>query len=300
MEITNSGIIELDDKVSLYDIIESGQTFLWNRECGKMYSDNYDDVAYTTAYRSADNDKNIFIKVCQDDYGQIKWYSNLDAKNIIKERLGLNHNIDIINKDLNKQKDIKQFIDKAIDKYNNTRLVNEPIFPTLISFICSTQMRVERIHNMVNNIRQMCGDKININDNIYYTFPTADQMSDYTEKDFKQLKLGYRSEYVKDTVETLSKSSKLSDLPENTDKAREELKELMGVGTKVADCTLLYGTDRLNIVPVDTWIDKFAKNYYESIYDEKRSKTARNLEKIFGTYSGYAQLYLFRYMRDKN
>lgn len=296
IQLDKSGDIVLDDYINLEDIIESGQTFLWNHENNKMFK-NKDNLSYTTAYKN--NNKKVIIKIRQNDNRNIHWISNADVENEIRERLGLNHNIDEIKKDILRHSD-DDVINNAIDRYNSIRLVNEPIFPTLISFICSTQMRIERIHSMINSLRKECGSKIETKNNTYYTFPTLNELSEYDETDFKQLNIGYRSKYLDKTIDILSKDNILLELPKDNNECRKKLEQLMGVGTKVADCTLLYGTDRLNVVPVDTWIDKLAKKYYSDIYDDNKSNVARNLENKFGKYSGYAQLYLFRYIRDVN
>lgn len=297
IQLNKSGNIILDNYINLEDIIESGQTFLWNHKNNKMFEDK-DYISYTTAYKN-NNNKKVIIKIKQNDDQSIQWTSNADVENKIRERLGLNHNIDKIKQDILRHSN-NDVINNAINRYNSIRLVNEPIFPTLISFICSTQMRIERIHSMINNLKRECGSKIETENNTYYTFPTLSELSEYNENDFRELNIGYRSKYLSKTIDMLLEDNILSNLPENNNKSREDLKQLMGVGTKVADCTLLYGTDRLNIVPVDTWIDKLAEKYYTDIYDTNKSNVARNLENKFGQYSGYAQLYLFRYIRDVN
>lgn len=296
INLDKNGDIRLNNQINLQDIIESGQTFLWNHKNNKMYEDK-NCISYTTAYKR--NNEKVVIKIKQNDRQSITWNSNADVEDEVRERLGLNHRIDKIKQDILEQSG-DDIIDDAINRYNSIRLVNEPIFPTLISFICSTQMRIERIHSMINSLKRECGSKIQTNNNTYYAFPTLSELSEYDENDFKKLNIGYRSRYLNETIDMLLEDNILSNLPESNNKSRKDIKQLMGVGTKVADCTLLYGTNRLNIVPVDTWIDKLAEKYYTDLYDDNKSNVARNLENKFGEYSGYAQLYLFRYIRDLN
>ena len=39
-------------------------------------------------------------------------------------------------------------------------------------------------------------------------------------------------------------------------KAINELIKLSGIGPKVADCVLLFGYYKMDVFPVDTWIEK--------------------------------------------
>jgi ABC-type multidrug transport system fused ATPase/permease subunit len=75
----------------------------------------------------------------------------------------------------------------------------------------------------------------------------------------------------------------------STEQARSELTKIYGVGTKVADCTLLYGMGHINAFPKDVWIK-------------------RALEVLFGgnlpiqaqEYAGIVQQYIFHYARKTN
>ena len=70
-----------------------------------------------------------------------------------------------------------------------------------------------------------------------------------------------------------------------------------GVGPKVADCVSLFGFNRTDSFPVDTWIQKV----YQQDFDGKltdRNKIAEWFVNKFGKYSGYFQQYLFYYKRS--
>ena len=49
---------------------------------------------------------------------------------------------------------------------------------------------------------------------------------------------------------------------ENTEKMREELLKLDGVGTKVADCILLFALKRVDVFPIDVWIRRVMNDLY--------------------------------------
>src|SRR3954452_18317479 len=79
--------------------------------------------------------------------------------------------------------------------------------------------------------------------------------------------------------------------------ARLELMRLPGVGRKIADCVLLFAYHFQQAFPVDVWILKALRQ----LYFPRRRPTAKKLvaftETNFGPNAGYAQQYLFHYMR---
>src|SRR3954462_4434803 len=83
------------------------------------------------------------------------------------------------------------------------------------------------------------------------------------------------------------------------DQARDELVKLPGVGNKIANCVLLFAYDFQQAFPVDVWILKALRQ----LYFPKRRLTPRRLLRFttthFGPNAGYAQQYLFHYMRQE-
>ena len=81
--------------------------------------------------------------------------------------------------------------------------------------------------------------------------------------------------------------------------AREELLKLPGVGNKIANCVLLFAYGFQEAFPIDVWVLKALRQ----LYFPKRRPSPRRLlrftETHFGPNAGYAQQYLFQYMRQK-
>jgi N-glycosylase/DNA lyase len=75
--------------------------------------------------------------------------------------------------------------------------------------------------------------------------------------------------------------------------------KLDGVGRKIADCVLLFGYGFTTAFPVDVWVLKALR----TLYFAGRRPTAKRLRQFsethFGPNAGYAQQYLFHYMRTK-
>ena len=85
----------------------------------------------------------------------------------------------------------------------------------------------------------------------------------------------------------------------NHPEARHELMKLRGVGGKIADCVLLFGYGFDSAFPVDVWIERAL----QELYFPRRRASEKRLRHFaathFGPHAGYAQQYLFHYMRTK-
>jgi len=85
----------------------------------------------------------------------------------------------------------------------------------------------------------------------------------------------------------------------SADEARNELLRFPGVGDKIANCVLLFAYGFQKAFPVDVWVMKALRQ----LYFPKRKPSVKRLERFtatyFGPYAGYAQQYLFHYMRVK-
>jgi N-glycosylase/DNA lyase len=81
------------------------------------------------------------------------------------------------------------------------------------------------------------------------------------------------------------------------EEARAELMELPGVGPKIADCVLLFAYGHQSAFPVDVWVMKALQQLYFPRRRVKLERLHRFAASHFGPNAGYAQQYLFHYMR---
>jgi N-glycosylase/DNA lyase len=81
--------------------------------------------------------------------------------------------------------------------------------------------------------------------------------------------------------------------------ARNALTQLHGVGGKIADCVLLFAYGFEGAFPVDVWVARAL----QELYFPRRRATDQRLRRFaathFGPHAGYAQQYLFHYMRTR-
>ena len=187
-----------------------------------------------------------------------------------------------------------EMLQPALTYGKGVRLLRQPLEEVIISFIISANNNIPRIRNSVKKITQAFGTKTSWG----YAFPTLAQLEKATVDDFVNLGCGYRAPYLVDTIYRLNNSTIRKQLKEtdDTNKLRQILLGLKGVGPKVADCILLFGLNRFDVFPVDTWIDKVYREDFGG-RETNRKKVAQFFVDMFGADSGYCQQYLFYYKR---
>ncbi|WP_121741161.1 DNA-3-methyladenine glycosylase family protein [Natronorubrum halophilum] len=288
-----TGTIPLDTLpggLDLYRTLESGQSYLWRRSDGEMYSGAPapDEWYYTVVDGTV-----VRVRLSAD---ALEWESTADAEPVVRRLLRLDDDLEAI---VAAAPD-DPLLAEAYEAHRGMRLVEDPPFGCLISFICSAQMRVGRIHTMVSTLAREYGDAVEFDGETYHAFPTPAQLAAATEADLRELGLGYRAPYVVRTAELVADGE--ADPAEARDleyeSAREYLKRFVGVGDKVADCVLLFSLEFDQAVPLDTWLKSAIEDYYPDCDRGSYGATSRAIrEELGGEYAGYAQTYIFHHLR---
>jgi N-glycosylase/DNA lyase len=280
----------------LQSTVESGQSYLWDRADGRTYQTTgaYGGEAWyqTTARVDAEP---VVVRVRQHD-GRLEWESSTDAVPVLRERLRLDDDLSSVRAATPDDEVVRA----AFDAYWGMRLVRDPPFPALVSFICSAQMRVARIHGMQQRLREAYGTPVDFDGRTYYAAPTAEQLADATEAELRDLGLGYRAPYVVETARMVADGTGPGDAAERDyEDAREWLTRFVGVGQKVADCVCLFSLGYLQAVPLDTWIRTTIEEYYPQCDRGSYAETSRAIRAALGgEYAGYAQTYVFHRLRN--
>lgn len=157
------------------------------------------------------------------------------------------------------------------------------------SFIISANNNIKRIQLIIGRICEALGEKTPFG----YAFPSVKKLAEVSSPDFYfRLGAGYRAPYIYETANALKEGFELDRLKElDSVKARKALLDLKGVGAKVADCIMLFGLNRFDVFPVDTWVKKVYHRYFET--GLKDSEISTFFVDTFGDLSGFAQQYLF-------
>ena len=291
------GTITLDDIPGGFDLqatVESGQSYLWTRADDRTYEQERARGGSAWYWTVVDGD---LIRVRRTD-GALEWEATTDAESHLRELLGLDDDLEAI-REAAPDDDL---IDAAFEAYRGLRIVRDPFFPCLISFICSAQMRVARIFDMQASLREAYGAEVSLDGETYHAFPTPERLAGATEAELRDLGLGYRAPYVQRTAEMVASSELTREDVEGLpyEDARETLTGFVGVGPKVADCVLLFSLGYLGAVPLDTWIRTAIEEHYPDCARGNYADTSRAIrERLGGEYAGYAQTYVFAYLRTQ-
>ena len=191
-------------------------------------------------------------------------------------------------------------MNEARDFCRGLRIIRQPKWECLATFICSSMKQVAHIRQISLALRRRFGEGRKVSDHVVYTFPPAQRIARATETDLRECALGYRTKNLLATARLVSSGecdleswSALSD-PD----LREKLCSLPGVGAKIANCVMLFAYERLRAFPIDVWIERVLREKY---FPRARRLNAGRLraftEKYFGDHGGYAQQYLFHHAR---
>lgn len=237
---------------------------------------------------------NVAEVVSTDKYAKVVTYD--DKIEIFSEDLAyFEHFFDLKNNydDIKSKLSVDDFLAPCIKFGYGIRILNQDLFEMIVSFIISANNNIKRIKNSLNYLSERFGDK----KTCYYAFPTLEQLKLATIADYRLAGLGYRAEYMYDTIQKLTKED-LNNFKNLSEQKRFEfLLSLKGIGEKVAHCILLFAMHQTNLFPVDTWINK-VYNDLTGTNSTNRKQISKNLSDRYGNLSGYAQQYFYYYYRE--
>jgi len=180
------------------------------------------------------------------------------------------------------------------------RIVRQPRWECLATFICSSVKQVAHIRQISRSLRERFGEQRKIDKYVVHVFPRAKRVAQSSENELRKCGLGYRAKNLLASARLiasgdvdLEKLAALTDLD-----LRARLCELPGVGSKVANCVMLFAYERLRAFPIDVWIERVLRERY---FPRALKLNAKWLEaftqQYFGDHGGYAQQYLFHHAR---
>lgn len=179
------------------------------------------------------------------------------------------------------------YLSLAIGEYSGIRILKQNSWEALCSFIISQNNNIPRIAGIVSRLCEGFGEHLGGGD---YSFPSSERIAALSLEDLAPLRAGFRGRYILDAAKKVSSGEvdleQVEALP--LEQARAELMKIVGVGAKVAECTLLYGMGRMDAFPVDVWV----KRIMAELYPEGLPLCTKGVE-------GIAQQYLFHWRRMK-
>jgi N-glycosylase/DNA lyase len=191
----------------------------------------------------------------------------------------------------------------ALTACRGLRLLRQDPWECLASFILSSTKQIVQIKQIVRHLRTRFGQQVEALDGapVTHRFPTPQVLSEATIEELRNCKMGFRAPYLRDTARAVAegKVNLAAMAGTQVEQAREELMNLPGVGRKVADCVLLFAYGFQSAFPVDVWVMKGLRELYFPRRKVSVSRLHQFAASHFGPNAGYAQQYLFHYLRTK-
>ncbi|MCD7733058.1 MAG: DNA-3-methyladenine glycosylase 2 family protein [Oscillospiraceae bacterium] len=258
---TSAGVLLKVDHLNLGKTLDCGQAFRWEAVGEGRYHGYY---VNRELYISKHDGGILFENTTEDDFKNV-WYGYFDLGTDwreIRERLSTDPTLKL-----------------ACEKCEGLRILRQDPWEGLISFIISQNNNIPRIKSILSKLVEHFGG-----------FPTAEELALETSESLQFLHSGYRARYLVDAARMVSsgeislEACRKMSYPD----AKKELMRICGVGSKVADCTLLYGLGFMEAFPVDVWIKRAVAKYYPDGLPE----CTKGIE-------GIAQLFLFDFIRSE-
>ncbi len=248
--------------LDLLKVADSGQAFRF-----KVIDDKHVElVAFGKYLQIAKTAEDTFAFSCTQKEFEDIWTEYFD--------LGRDYN-EIVNS-INKN---DKYLLDASDFGSGIRILKQDIFETTISYIISQRRSIPSITTSVERISKLCGKKIKAPKlsepfvkplcDEYYAFPTPQELFTLSFEELENTGVGYRAPYIARATEEFC-SGKLdpASLSELSDEdLYKALIAMYGVGTKVANCIMLFAFARTGRFPVDVWIKRIEDKYYNGHFD---------------------------------
>ena len=263
--------------INLKQIAESGQCFRWKKMCPGRYFVISDGRA--ACFFQEKTGIRILCREKDEEYFRRYLDLDIDYGKVIEQ-------ID--------EKD--DFLIGAAQMGRGIRILRQNLWEMIISFIISQRNNIPRIMKSIDALCEKLGEQIVFDYEgehlVGYTFPSPEVI---VGADLSEFKFGYREKYIRQTAENilegkfdLEEVKDAVDEGKTPEQVKEMLKQLKGVGEKVASCIQLFGLHQLSLFPIDTWIAKVEKMYYNGHFPVEKYKDA----------AGIMQQYLFFRVRE--
>jgi N-glycosylase/DNA lyase len=189
----------------------------------------------------------------------------------------------------------------AVVACRGLRLLRQDPWECLASFILSSNKQIIQIRQIISLLCERYGEVLTVPPTYppVYAFPTTARLACATEAELRACKMGFRAPFLLAAARRIADGQldlrRLQSL--SVQAARAELMNLPGVGPKIADCVLLFAYGFPSAFPLDVWVMKALRQLYFRRRRVALSQLRQFASAHFGPNAGYAQQYLFHYMR---
>ena len=168
----NSMHINGIDHFNLDEILDCGQSFRWYRD-----GEGFSGTALGKSVYAEQHGRDVIITGAAEGEGWEEYFDLYRDYGAIKQHYA--------------QKD--EYLRQGMAFAGGIRILKQPEFETLISFIISANNNVKRIKGIVDKMCRRYGQKIGED---AYDFPMAAALSNADEAGLKECGAGYRAAYI--------------------------------------------------------------------------------------------------------
>ena len=267
--------------------MECGQAFRWRQVTSPELGDHFEGTIFGNFVRATQQDSEVFFTSEPDPPSTFR--------PILEDYLGLSHDLDSIYDAFRED----PVLAPLVEKYPGLRILRQDPWECLVSFICSANNNIKRISQNVEDISRTFGRRIAVDsDEDRWAFPTPLALAEAGEQAFRDLRIGYKAEYIDKTSQIVAGGQvDLFSLREASfDEALDAVTSLPGVADKIGNCVTLFSLDKLESFPVDVHILRAVEREYAPRFNGKPLTKKRMREWAqdrFGPHAGYANQYLF-------
>lgn len=183
-----------------------------------------------------------------------------------------------------------QFLQAALAFGRGIRILRQTPWEMLITFIISQRKNIPAIKAAVATLSRRYGQPI-AGEADCFAFPAPQALAACGDTALRACALGYRSGYIEAAARMVADGTlDLEGLRALDDEAlHQALLRVPGVGTKVANCVMLFGYHRIAAFPRDVWINRIIDAEYGGAFPLER----------YAGYAGVIQQYMFFYARSR-
>jgi DNA-3-methyladenine glycosylase II len=170
------------------------------------------------------------------------------------------------------------------------------VFEALVDSIIEQQISLNVAHVLERNVITTFGETLKIGDDIYYAFPTPENIADTTVEQLRACGLSTRkAEYIHGIAKSITEGELNLEHFKTYGDPEEIIKEMVkirGIGVWTAELTMLRGMHKLEAIPADDLgLRRHIAHYYCN--DRKiAGNEAREIAENWGTWKGLAAYYL--------
>ena len=273
-------------------IFDCGQAFRWEKQEDGSYTGvaggRIANIQFEPYEAGGTAGKLIITNATEEDYDSF-WHSYLDLD---RDYAGIKA-----------QLAADPVMKTAISYGEGIRLLQQEPWETLLSFIISQNNHIPRIKKCIETLSINFGECAGeYEGRKYYSLPSPEVLASLTEEDLAVCRLGYRAKYLIETakkvcaegVEVLKGTVGAGT---TSREAYDYITGFHGVGPKVANCIMLFALGKYDSFPLDVWMKRVMQEEYGLTSPKEMADFAAE---NFGEYGGFAQQYLFYYVREKN